>query len=437
MVISSPSTPRFPTYRTSSVSSQPWVTYPGQPVTARESPSPRLYQYLGPTQALALFLAGMGTSLTLRWMMTGLKSADRLHQKLTADKASAPFEKLSRIPNAKMEESAASYFMGGEWLSALMFALKFPEIRDSLLAYIGAGASGYILGTMVGGTKEVLVRKEETQIRANLQERLKATFQKSIHLKTTSDSGLREQAKLRILQLLQQYRVPNPEALLSPIPIASPNRQYRYPGEPVHFTQPFASQRFGQTPFPVEFTDIPSAPWHLTLAKGVLFGMGLACGALGQLMYGFLKNADRVTRHTPEVTRSIQVVYNTIGVETLFLLGNSRHIKVVLGLVMATKLGKLLVDAYREIEVTRRNADTELRYQRYNWLSLDPAYHRIAEEEGLKQALRQLEQLIPRAMQNRPLLQAQIQTVLDNVSRRSMPYYMPMTPMINLTEARG
>ena len=104
------------------------------------------------------------------------------------------------------------------------------------------------------------------------------------------------------------------------------------------------------------------------------------------------------------------------------------------------RLGKLLLDGYREIEVTRLHAETERRYQRYNWLGLDPNFHAIAEQEGLKAQLARFEQSLrtyPQIQLNRPLLQQSIQDLLQNIGRESAPRYFPMTPSVNLVAARS
>ena len=109
----------------------------------------------------------------------------------------------------------------------------------------------------------------------------------------------------------------------------------------------------------------------------------------------------------------------------------------LMGLAAAAKVGKTLVDGYREIEVTRQNAQTEVRYQQFNWQQLDPAYHRIAEWEAMQAELKHFDEALPMDRQHPDRLKARVDTLLANIGRNSAPKYYPMTPSINLVDARS
>jgi hypothetical protein len=52
-------------------------------------------------------------------------------------------------------------------------------------------------------------------------------------------------------------------------------------------------------------------------------------------------------------------------------------------LVAGARLGGAMINGLREINVTRVNAMTEYRYQKHKWMSMDPTFHQIAEQEAL------------------------------------------------------
>ncbi len=397
----------------------------------------RLYNYVGPTQTFGLFMAGLVTSLGARWFIKGVSFES------TISNAMKELAKQARKP----EESTAVYFDKG-LLSVLMFAFKncsSQQIQQGLKAYLSATGLGYIAGSVLQGGQEVWVRREETQIRANLIHQLASNFRHSIQLKSQSDNALREYAKQRIKAILMQCKVPYPEALLKPAPVLPiDSRLYgRYPYEPTHFSFKMpapAAYRFGTAPKPETVDLSPPNPWHLSLMKSAIVLTGFVGGVMGQLALTFMNQTaklPKVTHLTSNAKISFLRVFNIRDIEALFLTEKGLRLWTVLGLTAIAKVGKMLVDGYREIEVTRQNAHTELRYQTYNWLSLDPAFHKISETEALEDALKKLREAIPAEYHNRKALENRIQTILTNIGRNSAPKYFQMTPAVNLVAARG
>lgn len=407
----------------------------------------RLYNYVGPVQMLSLFAAGVSASFALKWFAKGLSMpALKSSMSTRVPRAPAPTgAEKDLIKNVdRVEEQTGAFLTEG--LAALVgFALKNPgRVQERLKAYLGATMLGYILGNATNGVQEVWIRREETQIRADLLHRLAVNFRQSIQYKTALDDYLRKIAKRRIVELLTQFRIPLPEELIRPTQNEVLNRHYRYPYEPFHFSAPIAdspSYRFGnQKPCNTTPALTPPNPLHLQLIKGGAFTMGMAFGLLCQWMMGYLKQASSAVEavHPKKATEKILFrVFNVCNLEALFLTGKPRLLMAVLGLTAAGKIGKVLVDGYREIEVTRGHAKTELRYQIYNWLNLDPAFHWIAEEEALNDALQKLRNALPYEYNNRQSLAKRIQTILSNIGRNSAPKYFQMTPAVNLVAARG
>lgn len=436
--------PYAPSFRPSAPSP---LALPAVPALSSPINTPhRLYNYIGPFQATTLFLTGVASSVALKWLLKGATLPKLLDPAKPKPPAGAnPLDDLTK--DAKSEYQTAVYFTEG-LASVLMFAIRNPgPVQQRLKGYLGATALGYVLGSMADGVQEIWVRREETQIRATLLNQMANHFRQSIRYKAQLDQQLAERTKARILQILRQHNVPFPETLLKPTPDVLHNKLYRYPYEPYHFSNPLPSPndtspyRFGTTTSEPASPPLPTPePWHLTLMKAAIVGAGFACGTLGQLMLGFMGRASRLAAvdQIPETAKkTFYKIFNVSNIEALFLTGNGRLLLTVLGLTAAARLGKMLVDGYREIEVTRHNASTELRYQMYNWLSLDPAFHRIAEEEALDESLRKLQDALPVEAYNRKALETRIQTILSNIGRNSAPKYFQMTPAVNLVAARS
>jgi hypothetical protein len=402
--------------------------------------SNKLYNYLGPGQVIPLFLAGVATSFALTWFGKG---AHLPRIKISDAMKDSPIRDLSNRA-VEVQDQTATLFTE-DLVSVLMFALKNPGVvQDRLKAYMGASVLGYVGGSFAQGVQEVMVRKEETQIRADLIQHLTDNFRKSIQYKTAMDNQLRETAKQRISVILKQCNIPYPEALLKPIQEPTQDRLYQYPYEPYHFSKPMQanpSYRFGNGPVLGYGSDTGPDPMQMKVMKGGIFGLGMVTGGLGQFMMALMKahaDAPELNSIGKNAKKMFYRIFNVSNMEALFLSEKSGPILLtVLALTCAAKLGKMLVDGYREIEVTRQNAHTELRYQTHNWLSLDPSFHRISEEEALKDGLAKLWEAIPYEYNNRKALAQRIQTILTNVGRNSAPKYFQMTPPVSLVAARG
>lgn len=432
--------------------SEPPRVYPSPP----QAPVPRnvtlpsltslpqkVFDVLSPLQASGLFVAGLATAYGLRWFIYGLTHG--LAQPQLFNQTSMNLKPLQTI-GATIERQTAVYFQRG-LEGVVMMALKYPELQNRLKAYLGAGILGYAAGSFAKGTQEVWIRREETQIRADLVSSLKQTFQQSLQKKIAYDQALREYAKSQILGILNRNGVSQPEGLLSPLPHhPEVNNNWRYPFEPVHFTKsvPGMSARSGQTDFDPALQETPQeaeAQNRRSGMKAIVYGLGVGTGLLYHGFNSMLKqNTVKAATKSPAVKHTLLEITNAMDREAMFLMGSNRVLLSVLGLTAAGRLGKLLLDGYREIEVTRQHAETERRYQRYNWLGLDPNFHAISEQEGLKAQLARFEQSLrayPQIQLNRPLLQQSIQDLLQNIGRESAPRYFPMTPSVNLVAARS
>lgn len=404
--------------------------------------SQRLYHYVTPSQAVSLFVAGAASSLALKWFLKGFSLPKWMPGK-SSKPANQAMADLSRRAE-RVEDQTAVYFTEG-LPSVLMFAMKNPgQVQERLKAYLGASVLGYVLGSVADGFQEVWIRREETQIRADLINRLTHNFRQSIQYKEALDNQLRETAKKRIADILTLCNIPQPEALLEPMPDVVQDKLYRYPYEPYHFSKPMASvnagYRFGQAGLTPPGPQADLDPWHLRAIKAGFYGLGLLTGSLGQFMVAMLQQAGRAagSNSLPQSAQRIFYrIFNVSNVEAMFLTGSGQVLMTILGLTAAAKVGKMLIDGYREIEVTRQNAHTEWRYQAHNWLALDPAFHRIAEEEALEASLRKLTAAIPYEFHNRKVLNKRIQTILTNIGRNSAPKYFQMTPPVNLVAARS
>ena len=308
------------------------------------------------------------------------------------------------------------------------------------------------------------IRREETQIRADLLNQMTSVVKASMNHKIQWDRWHRGQTKRKIEQLLNDHGVPNASQLLDPvIPHTKPsgiNRLHHYLFEPTHLSQPAnaaiwgtaSAMNFGLNrvnsdipadPNPIQTASHPPSIWQMHLAKMAMFGVGWVSGMVGQGLLGLLK---RATLPPPNAatgaafkmpTNMVLEVFNIYNWEALFLQGNRHLLLACIGLAAAGKLGKILIDGYREVEVTRQHAETELRYQRYNWLNLDTQFHRTAETAATNEALTRLSDDLPSLMTNRGVLHQRVQLILDNIGRNSAPKYFPMTPMVGLREARS
>jgi hypothetical protein len=135
----------------------------------------------------------------------------------------------------------------------------------------------------------------------------------------------------------------------------------------------------------------------------------------------------------------VRETVNVLNQEAVFLAGLNN--KALLGsfllLTAGAAVGKRVLDGLREVEVTRVNAETEYRFQKYNWLVQDPGFHKIAETESLNNAMRALEAKLPQLRDDPEKLKQHIETILNNIGRNSPPPYFILQPPVNLVEARS
>lgn len=390
-------------------------------------------------KAVSLFTAGLASAFVGRW---ALRSLFRKSGQIADEAARIRFETnniLKAEPGKRDERNVAQSF--SEALSSIYrLALADPEQRGALLAYMGSSVLGYISGSAVQGAQETWVRREETKIRAHLINKLQDVFRQSIRIKNEQDNQLRETARGRIREMLDRYGVPGADELVMDRPQAESlkvQRNYFY--EPTHRTQFGASGTAGNESGMTLGHPGLEAFWKRAQG-GVVYGLGVCAGLTLQ---GFVKLFTAPAEGAKYKGQTI--VYETIHVrdkEAWWINGikNRRNFSILLGffaMSAGARIGKLLIDGLREIEVTRINARTELDYQTHNWLTQDPGFHHIAETEALEDSLRRLERDLPYLKANPVLLQQRIQTILTNVGRNSAPKYFPMTPPVGLVVARS
>lgn len=412
----------------------------------------RLYAYIAPAQAAALFALGLMTSLVMRFFLRGWSVAAK-------QPVSEAFSRFAQRADEVQQQTAA--IISHRLISPLLYSLENPDARKGIFGYLAASVLGYGLASSAEAAQEIVVRKEETQIRAALLQCLSEVVRKSIRSQYDIDQQLSAEAKNNIRQALIQAKVPHPDELLryTEAPPQRPDALQRYAYEPGILSAKLpvtAAFRFGWRPDKSLLADDPmvdtDAPKSLFGLKAAITGAGFLLGGLGQLMWQLLPKETQGSRNQPPqqavirsqlaekgkqiIKKHASIMFNVNDMEALFLINRERRILLaVLGLAAAAKLGKMVVDGYREIEVTRFNARTEARFQAYQWLSLNTAYHRIAEEEAVRHGLSQFRQLLPALRHNREALRNYIHTLLGNIGRNSAPKYYPMTPAVPFVDA--
>lgn len=394
-------------------------------------------------QAVGYFSMGLGLALVGKGVFQSLLARHRFAPakesvKFTTDN----FMKSRQRGEQYVEEMNLSQGFDG-LASVYMLALRDTNQRKALLAYMGASVLGYLSGSMMQGSQESWVRREETKIRAELVNNMTRVFRQSIRNKGAFDTRLKEEARARLYALLVRHQIPQAGALLQEgsgvTPVApATDRNYFY--EPTHRTV-FGSQPLGETSsvLGVTASDDFQAP-RLGLLKGMLVGAGLLSGltlqAFLRLFTGNVENGTFKGRIINYETIRIKaeesmVIHGIATRQNFFIMAG------FFAMSAAARAGKLFVDGLREIEVTRANARTEFAYQKHNWLSQDPAFHEIAETEALQHSLHELEQDLPMLRRDPAALKQRIQGILTNVGRNSAPKYFPMTPSVGLVMARA
>lgn len=390
--------------------------------------SKRLFAYISPFQALALYGTGAVTSLASQWFAKGLLQPDNAIMSL------ARFKKAAHLPAEQLERQTAIYFQKG-LESVVMMALKYKPLQTRLKAYLGASVLGYALASMSQGVQEVWIRREETQIRAHLLQQLQGTFKQSLEKKHSADNTLRQWT----LKQIQDKLLPAGLSLntLNNNDV-SQNKYWRFPYEPTHFT--FGDSGNNQNTKNMMSSDSFAQP---VLSKLAMLGLGFASGWLYVGLNQLISSAHErkiMPTASSKAKQTLMEITNAMDREALFLVGNKKVLWVVLALSAAAKAGKLLMDGYREIEVTRRHADTELKYQTHNWLDLDPSFRSMTEQAAVNNALSRLDVLITGyniGQVPASAVQYLAANTLANIGRESAPKYFQMTPGVNLAPARG
>lgn len=357
----------------------------------------------------------------------------------------AAFHKLSSLfprPVAPYNKSLTLLLFQNPLSSLSMQALEEPRLAGALATYALATAAGYLATAGVQGYQEAWVRRQETEIRTRLLQRLQGTFLASLRDKQAFDAGLLNEAKTQVRSVLQRHGVPLPEVLVLPPPLLaeSPDTQRRFFYEPTHRQFPMPAARFGLDGERSRDPNELLRPLDLAFAgAGVLSGL---------ILHGFLNAVERfradLKQYEAQAASGMKTIEKTIShtdSAALMILADRLQSKwLVLGygaLVGMAAVGKLMVDGLREIRVTQANAATEYRYQRANWLQLDPGYHRIVESETLARDVRRLESDLAYLARDPALLKQRVETILANVGRNSAPPYFPMTPMVGIVPARN
>jgi hypothetical protein len=431
---------------------------------------------LAPKRVISLFLFGLGLGLAgkglaqsamERWRLAPKKgdapfTPDTFHALKAQDPKTKPTgpnaPKTQELKANPTEPKDGSFYHEltileqYEKLATLYLMGQYaPHLRKPILGYAGTAIMGYSAASFAQGTQEAWVRKEETKIRARLINEMTRAFRQSIRVKQDFDNQLREEARARILDLLQRHQVPDAAKYVwGGQGLETAASHQRALGEPIVRTaQPIAGAtplKFGQDPLESLpglksfWPDASEKGWPSRLIQGGIVGAGvitgLAVGAFQRLFTGGeqerafpgeIKNFKNLTINSPE------------AIALHGFANRQKNFFIMVGffaLAGALKLGKLVLDGLREIEVTRVNARTELAYQTHNWLSQDPAFHRIAVTEALENGLRQLEQDLSALKLNPAALKQRIDSILA-VELKAAPAYWPMTPPVQLSVARG
>ena len=358
-----------------------------------------------------------------------------------------------------------STYISQPGLVGLRLAALEPSMVGSVLQYGAFAITGFLSANLAQGFQEAWVRWEESCIRANLVGRLKTAFETSIQQKQQIDDDHRVYAHNKLSALLVKHGL-NPVDYLPQSPaVSSENPQltrdflYMPQARTVEslqsprFDKDFNNTlRFGMT-HQQQSQNVPV--WIRPALKAGAVVSGAFTGFLarwGSNRWFEKQQTKAVLQNLPAFTEYLNpnnlegLVIRTLrelkepaqqGVKTAqwqWLLGLT-SLSALLG------LGKLLVSGIREINVTRLNAETEFNYEQYKWTQLDTMYHQSAERVQLDSALDQLEQGLsqqPGSLTNQPTeLKQRIETLLGNIGYWSPPPYYPVTPAVQLVEARS
>ncbi len=419
----------LPLFNQSFGNTQPWLT---------QQDGEKVFQSDGVVslkRASTLFVMGIagayGGSALYKKMFKAVKTG-------TTKNSSKPLE----VSGKPVHNESQTYLnFQNPLLSLYTLAVEKPEFKKVFGTYLGASILGYLSTSLMQGTQEAWVRREEMGIRAKLIARLNQVFRQSIRIKQASDDTLHHRARQQIQALLLQHQVPQIKRLMDETPTLieskAVNQHYFY--EPTHRTTDSLyfgkeSNRFGESINEV-FKD---SRLSFVKALDVFFlGVGVSVGLLIQGFSRVVKELSGALKTSVNKDQMIKSVSLYDG-EALLALLNSKMTVLSYGLLVGVAAaGKLAIDGLREIEVTQIHSATEYRYQKHNWEVLDPGFHHISEEEALDYELKRLAQDLPGLQEKPRHLRSRIQAILTNIGRNSAPKYFPMTPPVGLVVARS
>lgn len=410
---------------------------------------------VAPARVISLFLLGLGAGLAGKGIVQTVMERWRLApQKGTVPFTPDTFQKIKSENKDFVHEFNISEQYEG--LSSLLLMGQYaPQLRKPIMAYIGTAIMGYAAGSFAQGAQEAWVRREETKIRARLINQMTDSFRQSIRIKNEFINQLREEARARILDILNRHQVPDAVRYVQDgFPIESAVSHQLSMFEPVHRTgqRPGVPRllRFGQdnaADQPIGLSSLlnfqAGRGWHSALIQTGIVGFGAVTGlAIGAFQRLFMGNEN--SRVFPGQIRNYKTALMAAS-ESITLHGFAnleKNFFVMLGffaLAGAAKLGKLFLDGLREIEVTRVNAKTERNYQDYNRLMQDTAYYKIAVTEATENGLRLLERdlmAFPYLKQDPAALKQRTDSILSVELKAAPPFWL-MTPPVQLAIARG
>jgi len=387
-----------------------------------------------PTQAMALLAGGMAAGMAVP--MPSRSSSHRVAQEMRSDAS-----KILFLLNKPL------YSLGA------LFERK-PEFRTPLALYALVAGVGVLGASALQGIQEAWVRMEESRIRTQLVGRLTRVFAQSIRLKQQSDTRLMQQTQRSMAQLIAQNGLNQPwqwihcaqaanASTLSGLPLTSGSTDALFPYQPTH--RQLTPAGFGKRGLPTSTSFANTEPSGLGWAMGsALFGAGLLVGVLVKSIFGVsvsganLKpNAAKLPAKARQLEESVTVYDLEAMVTEKAHLGDWRGMAGMLATGGLLGSSKLAIDGLRQVAVTRANANTEYRYQCTNWLSLDPAFHTVAENAAVQQQLQQFAAGLPANKAYPTVVVNQMSRILGGIGYHSAPKYFLMTPPVGLVDARG
>jgi hypothetical protein len=454
----------------------PYGVEEGHPATLTQSN--QWLQTFAAWGALGTLLGALSTLALGRKGASPQRAANNLAQQVEKTLHSPPVPPNTYPPRAV---EISSYITKPPLLLFFM-PMVHPQLSGAMALYALVGLVGFVGGNALEGAQEAWVRWEESCIRAQLVGRLGQAFRQSIERKQQDDDHNRAATKGQLLFLMAQAGVSHPEAYLQPqlrassssslakveergeeaLPNPATDRlfpytpQLRLPQSPSIARQ--ATPRFAAAA-PQEATPAaPPTPW-LEQGQGKVFvnGLGFLGGAsVGSLASLVLKQLHRQAQQVKQATLAqqptkglpntpeVKLYVNPNEWEGAFIEGfshvgksNLGTLAGLLGLGALLGIGRLAVTGFREIEVTRLNANTEVAYQTYRLQSLDPLYRQMTEQTELEHELAKFKEDLPTLRNNPQALHARCQAILGSVGYWAAPNWISMTPIVQLAAARS